>query len=158
VLAIVCQAALAADVPVWSAIAAGPVGAALDTPPGVAWAVRGLAWAALGLVVLGPRPLLRPNVLVAARLGADGVAVRSPLGPAAAGAVTVLAVTIAAAAAFAGHAGAGSVRWLSVPSATVHVLAMSAWLGALVLLLGAVPAAARRLPAAASRDLLTGAV
>ncbi|MEP9384247.1 copper resistance protein CopC [Nocardioides cheoyonin] len=50
-------------------------------------------------------------------------------------ATAVLAVALAVCLALAGHAAAASPRWLAVAADAVHVAAMSAWLGGLVMLL-----------------------
>lgn len=157
-LGIVCQAALAGGIPLWSAIAPEPLRGVLETRFGVAWGARALTWAAFGLVVLGPRPILRGHVLRPATLGAEGLAVARPLAPAALAVVSLLSLVLVASVGLSGHAATGEARWLAVPMATLHVLGMSAWLGALVVLLAALPAAARRLPPEPSRRLLAAGV
>jgi copper transport protein len=79
-------------------------------------------------------------------LGADGLAAPGP--PRAALALaTIPAAYVAVAPALGGHASAQPPVALLFPLDVAHVLAMSAWIGGLVLLLVALPAATRRLAA-----------
>ena len=100
----------------------------LDTRFGRAWALRVLAFAALGAIValtLRGRPLPQARVVaLAAGIGAACVC----LAPS-----------------FAGHAAASDPQAALVPLDVVHVLAMSAWIGGLAVLLVVVPAATRAL-------------
>ena len=92
---------------------------------GEVWAARMLAFAVIaGAVVLAARGVRR-----------------AALAP-----TTVAAVVIATAPALAGHAGAQEPVALLFSLDVAHVLAMCAWIGGLVALLTAVPAATRRLP------------
>ena len=102
-------------------------------------------WVALAVVFAvavsqrGPAPALRP-----ATLGAEGTALEPPpralvwIGGA-------LLVALAATPAFAGHASSLDPTWALVPSTIVHVTAMSVWVGGLVMLVAALPAATRNL-------------
>jgi copper transport protein len=93
-------------------------------------------------------------------LGADGLAAPGGRGlPRAALALAAIpAAFVAIAPALGGHAGATSPEALLVPLDVVHVLAMSAWIGGLVLLLFALPPATRALEPPDRSRLLAGAL
>jgi copper transport protein len=143
--AIVFQAATATGTSFWSALDPDAVDAVADTRPVRAWGVRLALWLVLGvtvLVVLRPR---RVPGLRRAALGATGAAPGPGLSLPAVlligGAVVALALT----AALAGHSATHSPRGLLVLVDTLHVLAMSGWLGGLAMLLVALPIAVRAL-------------
>jgi copper transport protein len=122
---IVMQGATAGATSGWAALKPGVVQDVLGTRFGEVWALRMLAFAALaGVVALTLRKLTARSALVLA------------LPPAA---------FLAVAPALAGHASAQSPVALLVALDVAHVLAMSAWIGGLVFLLLALPAATRRL-------------
>lgn len=100
----------------------------VDTRFGTVMALRAAAWALLAVVLL-----------------AAGRAPRAAVTAAAAIALAFLAI----APALTGHASTQSPGALLFPADVVHVTAMSAWLGGLAFLLGALPAATRLL---AGRD------
>ncbi|WP_241841503.1 copper resistance protein CopC [Pseudofrankia sp. BMG5.36] len=79
--------------------------------------LRGLVWTLAEGAADSPPPAgaVRPSRWVMAELGG-------------------LAVAVAATTALVGHAGAGSWSWLAASSLTVHLLAMSIWLGGLAVL------------------------
>jgi copper transport protein len=158
VLGLAFQGAIAGGTPVWDALDPKVLDEVLDTRFGTLWGLRALLWLVLGLVVLWPRPAVRVPALASARLGADGAAVGPPANVAALGVVAVLALAIALTAGLSGHAGVTDPTWLLLPADALHVLAMSAWSGCLLMLLVAVPAATRRLEPAARTRVLAGAL
>jgi copper transport protein len=157
-LGLVFQGATAAGTTFWAALDPNVIDQVLDTRFGTVWAVRGLLWLVLGLVVLWPRPAVRMPTLLPARLGADGTAVGSLPPPPVLAALAVLAVAIAITPGLAGHAGSTNPEWLILGIDTLHVLAMCAWVGTLAFLLGVLPAATRRLEAPSRTRLLAAAV
>jgi copper transport protein len=143
--AIVLQAATSTGTSFWTALDADAVDTVSETRPVRAWAVRLGLWVVLGvtvLVVLRPRrvPGLRPAALGATG-AAPGPALSRPQVLLLGAAIGALAFTAAAA----GHSWTYSPRGLLVVTDTVHVLAMSAWLGGLAMLLVALPIAVRAL-------------
>lgn len=131
------QAALASGASLWQAVDADTFRELLKTNFGHAWAVRLIAFTVLGvLAAVAKPPGRRPVELVL-------------------GGLSVLALCITPA--LAGHARATDPVWLNVALDALHVAAMSAWVGGLVLLLAAVPAATRAL-AARDRTRLLAAV
>jgi copper transport protein len=144
-LALVFQGALAGGTSVWAALDPSVVGEVLDTRFGTASAVRLAAWLVAGAVLVGA-------------LSGVGLAPARPLPlPAAVAAGAALAVA-ALTFGLAGHAGSTSPVWLMMPADVLHILAMGAWIGGLVLLLGAVPAATRALDPADRTRLLAAVV
>jgi copper transport protein len=142
-LGIVAQGAVAGGTTVWSAIDPGVIEDVLSTRFGTVWGLRIVAFAGLlGLLALpvGRRGL---QVLRPASLGATGAAVAGG-GAVGAGAIA-LAGALVVFPALAGHASTQDPELLLVPLDIAHVAAMSAWLGGLVLLAAALPAATRML-------------
>ncbi|WP_205695940.1 copper resistance protein CopC [Conexibacter sp. SYSU D00693] len=133
---LVLQGAVAGGTSFWTALDPDVVREVLETRLGTAYGVREGAWLALlaGVLVLARRALPRPRVLAAL--------LALPL------------VVLAAAPALGGHAGVTSPRGLTATSDVVHVVAMSAWLGGLALLLLALPRATAQLEPADRTKLL----
>jgi copper transport protein len=157
-LAIVLEAATALGISFWSAFDADAIDAVAETRVVQAWSVRWLVWLVFGVVLV---MMLRPQrapVLRQAALGATGTA----LGPSVPGryVVTIFAAVVALAltAALGGHSASYSPEALLVSSDVVHVLSMSTWLGGLVMLVLALPAAARALSEAERTPLLAAAI
>jgi copper transport protein len=154
---LVLQGATAAGTSAWSAMDPTVVREVASTHAGTAWALRLGDWALLAVVVgvvagLGAVPAMRP-----AALGAAGhVLARRPSRIALAG-LAAPALFLAVAPALGGHASTQHPTWALFPLDVAHVLAMSAWLGGLVVLLACVPAATRVL-APANRTRLLAAV
>lgn len=121
-LGIVLQAATAGGTSLWVALDAEPLGDVLGTRFGTVWSGRLVAFAALALALW--LPLSRRARLIWAG-----------------GTVAFLAV----APALAGHPAAGDDPMLLVPANSVHVLAMSAWVGGIAMLLLVLPRATRTL-------------
>ena len=143
--AIVLQAATATGTSFWAALDADAVDAVSDTRPVRAWLARLGVWLVLGITLLA---VMRPRRLPGLRRAALGAAGAAPgaslsrpqvllLG----GAIVALALT----APLGGHSGTYSPSGLLVVVDTLHVLAVSAWLGGLAMLLFAVPIAVRAL-------------
>jgi copper transport protein len=139
----VAQGGVAGGTSVWAAIDPGVIEDVLSTRFGTVWGIRMLAFAGLLCLLALPVGARRLQALRPASLGATGTAV------AGSGAVGVGALTLAGLLvvfpALAGHASTQDPQWLLVPLDVAHVGAMSAWLGGLVMLAVAVPAATRAL-------------
>jgi copper transport protein len=139
-LALVLQGAVAGGTTVWNALDATVIGDVLDTRFGVFWGLGILAWLVVGALALarpGAVPVLRP-----ASVGATGLAL-----PGRGGAVA-LALPLAALAflpALGGHASVQSPVAILLPANVLHVVAISAWLGGIAVLVLALRAATARL-------------
>jgi copper transport protein len=143
--AIVLQAATATGTSFWTALDADAVDAVSDTRPVRAWLARLGVWLVLGITLLAvTRPRRLPGLRRAA-LGAAGAAPGASLSRPQVlllgGAIVALALT----APLGGHSGTYSPSGLLVVVDTLHVLAVSAWLGGLAMLLFALPVAVRAL-------------
>lgn len=143
--AIVLEGASAAGVSFWAALDPDVIEFVSETRVVQAWSVRMVVWlvlAALVVAIMRPR---RMPVLRRAMLGAEGTALDA--GPSRAQALVLFAAIAALAmtAPLAGHAASHSPRGLLAGSDTVHVLCMCAWLGGLMMLVLALPIAARAL-------------
>jgi len=146
-LGIVLQGANAAGTSFWSALDPTVIGDVLGTRFGTIWGLRLLDWLLLGVLaitaVAGARlPVLRP-----ASLGATGLAARRLAAPPLLAALALLLGIPVVSPGLSGHAGSTDPELLVMTSDTLHVVAMSAWLGGLAALLLALPAATRRLEA-----------
>jgi copper transport protein len=148
VAGLVLQGATAAATNAWTALRPSVLSEVLGTRFGHVWSLRAIPFAILGVIVwhalrstsaAGATPALR-RVAV----GADGLAAPDP--PRAALLLAAIpAAYVAIAPALGGHAAVTSPVALLVPLDILHVLAMSAWIGGLVILLAVLPAASRRL-------------
>lgn len=156
------QAAIASATTFWGALDTATLRELLDTNFGQAWGVRLVAFAALGIVV----PLLRPAVgaplpremSAPAAVHAGAPAPSPGTGRAAGLTIAALAcVALIVTPALAGHARATAPVGLNVAVDAVHLAAISAWIGGLVMLLFAVPAATRAI-AEGERTRLLAAV
>ena len=131
------------------------VGDVLATRFGLVWGLGLLAWlwAGAAALALGARlPALRP-----ASVGATGLALPSPGRPA----LVALALPVAALAllpGLGGHAAAQAPVALNLPANVLHVLAVGAWLGGIVVLVAVLRHATARLEAADRTRLLAAAV
>ena len=158
---LVLQGATAGATSVWTALSPSVVGDVLGTRFGHVWGPRVLAFLALGatvaLALRGRREHSGAPALQPVALGADGLAApglrRGPLVVAA-----LPAAFIALAPALGGHASVQPPVALLFPLDVAHVLAMSAWIGGLLMLLFALPVATRRLEASDRTRLLAGAL
>ncbi|MDP2712992.1 MAG: copper resistance protein CopC [Solirubrobacteraceae bacterium] len=163
VAGIVMQGATAGATSGWAALDPTVMRDVLGTRFGEVWGLRVVAFLALGgaivLALRGARDdgAAQPAALQRVALGADGLtAPRLPRGALALAALP--AAFLALAPALGGHAGAQSPVVLSVGLDVAHVLAMSAWIGGLTLLLLALPVATRRLQVADRTRLLAAAL
>ena len=151
-LALPMQAATAEGSTFWSGI--GDARAVLDTRFGTVWGIGALAWLLLGALVLPRRavaPAARP-----ATVGAAGVAVpRAGLRTVALALPLLWLVCLPA---LGGHASVQEPVALLLPANVLHVIAASAWIGGIAVLVIALPAATRRLVAEDRTQLLSGAV
>ena len=151
VAALVLQGAVGQGSAFWSALKPSVVREVLGTRFGTAWGLGVLAWA-VALVALAARrpvPQLRP-----ASVGATGLALPGPR-------ALVLAVPLVALAflpAMGGHGSVQSPVWLLLPANVLHVLAMSAWLGGIAVLVFALRSATARLEPVDRTRLLAAVV
>ncbi len=122
--AVVLQGATAGGTSFWSALDSGVVSDVLDTRFGLLTGLRIVAWALLASVVVGTGfpPVARGRPIALAALG-------------------VAAAFLVASPALVGHAATQEPTWVLLPADIVHVTAMSLWLGGLVALVVALPAA-----------------
>ena len=130
-LGVVLQGAVAGGTAVWDALDASVIGDVLGTRFGLVWGLGLLAWLLVG-------------ALAAARAPAPAVAV--PL------------AALAALPALGGHASVQSPVALLLPANVLHVIAMSAWLGGVAVLVLALRAATARLEAGERTRLLAAVV
>ncbi len=158
---LVLQGATAGATSVWTALSPSVVGDVLGTRFGHVWGPRVLAFVALGAAVAlafrglrerSDAPALQPVALGAEGLAAPGLR-RGPLVFAA-----LPAAFIALAPALGGHASVQPPVALLLPLDVAHVLAMSVWIGGLIMLLFALPVATRRLEAVDRTRLLAAAL
>ena len=107
----------------------------LETHFGSIWGARLLVWLALGGTVLlaylrGAMPVMRP-----ATLSSDGLALPRSFGNRGyLGVMLVLLALLALSPAVAGHADAQNPTAILLPSTTLHVVAISVWIGGLAML------------------------
>jgi copper transport protein len=156
--AIVLQAATSTGTSFWTALDADAIDAVSDTRPVRAWTARLGLWLLFGITVL---VLLRPQRVPGLRRAALGAVGAAPARPLSRPQVALLGVIIGAlafTAAAAGHSWTHSPRGVLVLADTAHVLALSAWLGGLAMLLVALPIAVRALAGRERIPLVAAAV
>ena len=152
---LVMQGATASGTTAWAALDTTVLGDVLSTRFGVVWGLALLAWlwvGVAGLLLASRLPALRP-----AAVGATGLALPSPSSPA----LIVLALPLFALAllpGLGGHAGAEAPVVLNLPANVLHILAMSAWLGGIVVLVAVARSATARLDGADRTRLLAASV
>jgi len=154
VLALPLEAASAGGTSFWSALNGTALSEVLDTRFGSLMLLRIGAWLllgiALGVIAAGSRlPALR-----VARIGADGIAMPRSASPELVALLMLPIGSLLVSPALVGHARTQSPTWLGMPADILHVTAMTVWLGGLVALVVAVPAALTRLQAADRARLL----
>jgi putative copper export protein len=143
--AIVLQAATATGASFWTALDADAVDAVSDTRPVRAWLARLGVWLVLGITLLAVmRPRRLPGLRRAA-LGATGAAPGASLSRPQVLLLGGAIVALALSAPLGGHSGTYSPSGLLVAVDTLHVLAVSAWLGGLAMVLFALPISVRAL-------------
>jgi copper transport protein len=151
-LALPLQAATAEGSTFWASI--GDARDVLDTRFGTVWGLAALAWVVvLGLGVAGraTAPVIRP-----ATVGAAGIAV--PRAPRSAAALAVPLLWLVCLPALGGHAGVEQPVALLLPANVLHVIAASAWIGGIAVLVLALPAATRRVDPPDRSRMLAGAL
>jgi copper transport protein len=156
--AIVLQAATSTGTSFWTALDADAIDAVSDTRPVRAWTARLGLWLLFGVTVL---VLLRPQRVPGLRRAALGAVGAAPGRPLSRPQVLLLGATVgtrAFTAAAAGHSWTHSPRGLLVVADMAHVLAVSAWLGGLAMLLVALPIAVRALAGRERIPLVAAAV
>ena len=158
---IVLQGATAGATSAWTALKPSVISDVLGTRFGEVWSVRLLAFGVLGgataLLLRGVRRVQAPAGLQRVALGADGLAAPGPRRGALALAA-IPAAYIAIAPALGGHASVQQPVALLFPLDVGHVLAMSVWIGGLVVLLFALPVATRALESADRTRLLAASL
>ncbi len=157
VLGVLLQGASAAGVSLWTSLKATVIESTLESRFGEVWTARAAVWLLIGAVLLAARAL---GGTVVPRLD-DGEDVRvaprllRPAWPLVA--LLVLACAyLTVTPALAGHASIESPRGVFFPADALHVLGASVWVGGIVCLLFAVPAATRRLEGTERTGLLLG--
>jgi copper transport protein len=150
--AIVLQGAVAGGTGVGEALSADVIGDVLGTRFGVVWALGGAAWLLVGVLAAAPRPV---PVLRPAAVGATGLALPRTTRLAA---LAVPLTALAALPALGGHASVQSPVALLTPANVLHMIAMSAWLGGVAVLVLALRAATARLEAGERTRLLAAVV
>ncbi len=145
VVGVVMQAASAGGSSAWDALDPDVIGDVLGTRAGTIWGLRLVDWALLGVLLAAVAsrqalPALRP-----VSLGAVGQALPRSGRLVALAPVVVLLGFLVLSPALAGHAGVSDPTAVLFPANVAHVLAMSAWIGGLALLVLGLPAATSRL-------------
>ena len=151
-LAIVLQGAVAGGTGIGEALSADVVGDVLGTRFGVVWALGFAAWLVVGVLAAAPRPV---PVLRPAAVGATGLALPATTRLAA---LAVPLTVLSALPALGGHASVQSPVALLTPANILHVIAMSAWLGGVAVLVLALRAATGRLEGGDRTRLLAAVV
>ena len=146
-LALPLQVATAAGTSFWEGLDPDLLDEVLQTRFGTVMALRAGAWLVLGLVLVAvalrrPAGALRPVTL-----GATGSAPAPPPPLAAVVCGALAAAFLVISPALAGHASTQEPTALLIPTASVHVAAMSVWLGGLAFLIAALPRATAALRA-----------
>ena len=137
---VVLQGATGDGTSFWAALSPDVVGEVLATKFGTVWGLGVIAWAAVFVLALveGRRlPVLKP-----ASVGATGLAAPA-IRPGVIAMVVPLGALVALPA-LGGHAGVQEPRWLMLPANLVHVVAISAWLGGIAVLVLALRSATQR--------------
>jgi copper transport protein len=151
--AVVLQGAVASASSFWSALSPDTVSEILGTRFGTVWGFAAVAWVIVGGLVVtrvAAVPQLRP-----ASVGATGLAPSVPRW----GALAVLPLAfLAAVPALGGHASVQDPRWVLLPANVLHVIAISAWLGGIAVLVLALRSATAVLEGADRTRLLAAVV
>jgi copper transport protein len=144
---IVLQGANAGGTSFWSALDPTVIGDVLGTRFGTVWGLRFLDWLLLGVALLAAVAGARLPVLRPASLGAAGLAATRLASARMLAALALLLGFLVVSPGLSGHAGTTDPELVVMTSDTLHVLAMSVWMGGLVALLVVLPAATRRVEA-----------
>ena len=129
----------------------------LKTRFGAIWGLRLLDWLLIAAALFVVARVSGGVALKRASVGATGLAPTRPA-PALIALVALPLAFLVLSPALAGHASSQSPSALLIPADFVHVSAMSVWIGGLVMLTLALPAATRALPVADRTRLLAGAL
>jgi copper transport protein len=157
IMGIVLQGQTAVGASLLDALGTSVVWGVLETHYGLIWGLRLLVWLGLGCVLaLAYRreklPVLQPATLSAAGLALPrGFGDRRLLSL-----VLVLLALLGISPALAGHANAQDPTAILLPSTVAHVIALSIWIGGLVMLLLVLPWSTRLLPLPDRSRLLAG--
>ncbi len=156
VLGFLLQGANAAGVSLWSSLRGAVLQSTLDSRFGKVWGARAIDWLLLGALLAAARLAKRSPVprLAPVPLGAQGLAPTQAPSRWVLGLLALGGLYLAATPALSGHASVQSPVWAFFPSDVIHVLAASVWVGGIVCLLVALPAATRQLEAPARTGLL----
>jgi copper transport protein len=143
-LGIALQGATAAGTSLWSALDPDVLREMMSTRFGTVWGLRLGAWIGIGALLAVPALRVQVPRLRPASLGATGLALgRMP--PVSTVLLAGLVGFVALTPALSGHATTQDPIVLLLPADLTHVLAMCVWIGGLVVLVLALPAATRRL-------------
>jgi copper transport protein len=143
-LGIALQGATAAGTSLWSALDPDVLREMMSTRFGTVWGLRLAAWIGIGALLAVPALRVQVPRLRPASLGATGLALgRMP--PVTGVLLAALVAFIALTPALSGHATTQDPIAVLLPTDLIHVLAMCVWIGGLVVLVLALPAATRRL-------------
>ena len=145
-LGVLLQGASAAGVSLWSSLKGTVLESTLESRFGEVWTARAGVWILVAVLLIGARfvgATVVPRLRSAGAPADDGRLVRPPV-------VLVALLSLACAylvttPALAGHASVQGPRGVFFPADVLHVLAASVWVGGIACLLGALPAATRRL-------------
>jgi copper transport protein len=154
---VVLEAAEAAGVSGWAALKPHILSEVLGTKFGTLWTAGAAAWLLTGVLTVAlvrPAGALAP-VLRPVPLGSTGLALgrREALTPLLVGLPLLVLVVLPA---WSGHGATQSPIAVMFTSITIHVIALSVWLGGLAMLLFAVSSATRRLDGYERTRLLAG--
>jgi copper transport protein len=149
--ALLLQGAVGQGSTFWSALKPSVVREVLGTRFGTAWGLGVLSWAValVALAMRRPVPRLQP-----ASVGATGLALPGSRSLA----LAVPLVALAFLPAMGGHGSVQSPVWLLLPANVLHVVAMSAWVGGIAVLVVALRSATARLEPVDRTRLLAAVV
>ena len=147
VFGILLQGASAAGVSLWDSLKSSIVENTLDSRFGEVWGLRAIDWTLLGGLLLAAKALRRDAipVLVPDAQGPGRIVLSARPPRAVLALLVICGAYLAITPALAGHASIESPVAVFFPSDVLHVLAGSVWVGGIVCLLLALPAATRRL-------------
>jgi copper transport protein len=154
------EAAEAAGISGWSALRPHVMSEVLGTRFGTIWTAGAACWLALGLLTVA---LLRPTaarspVLRPVPLGAGGLALPTRQTALVGGLIGAPLLALLLLPALSGHGSTQAPVGVMFSANTIHVAALSVWLGGLVALLAALPTATRQLDGSERTRLLAATV
>jgi copper transport protein len=161
VLGVLLQGASAAGVSLWTSLNHTIVQDTLESRFGTVWGLRAIDWVLLGILLTAPAMLTRrvqtnsgagprattdaPETGATVMMETDAPALTSLPPRWLLGAIAICAAYLALAPALSGHASAQSPTTVFFPADVLHVLSASVWVGGIVCLLLALPAATHEL-------------